>query len=314
MLPQLGFTPDSRGVAFQHLNRAQSELELRLLPVPESPRDPLGTPSTILRESSKLWVNTFAAPHFLKDGRRFLWMSERDGFAHLYLCDLAGACRAVTQGPWLVDGRVSFTGSGPGFVLDERSGFVYFTATEKDPRERQLYRIRLDGSGRTRLTREDGTHRCVVAPDGRFYADTWSDVNTPPRVWVTSQDATRRFVLEANAAPEALRYERGSLEWVELHAADGTRLYGSLLKPPSFDAARRYPVILSVYGGPHAQTVTNSWSHVAPLRQPAGQPRLPGLQARQPRDGRARHRLRVPGPPRHGPGRARGPARGRRRT
>jgi len=263
VLPQLAFTPDSRAVAFQHLNRAQSQLELRLLPVPASPREPLGTPRSVLTETSKAWVNTFGAPHFLKDGRRFLWISERDGFAHLYLCELTGSCRAVTQGPWLVDGRVSFTGAGPGFVLDERSGFVYFSATEKDPRERHLYRIRLDGTGRTRLTREDGTHRCVVAPDGRFYADTWSDVNTPPRLWVSSQDATKRYALDENAAPEILRYERGSLEWIELAAKDGTPLYGSLLKPADFDASRRYPVIVSVYAGPQAQTVTNSWGHVS---------------------------------------------------
>ncbi len=264
VLPQLGWTPDSRAVAFQHLSRAQSELELRLLPVPASASAPLGTARTLLREASPAWVNTFAAPRFLKDGRRFLWLSERDGFAHVYLCDLASSCRAVTQGPWTVDSRVSFTGPGPGLVLDERSGFLYFTATEKDPRERHLYRSRLDGTGRTRLTREDGTHRTVVAPDGRFYADTWSDVATPPRVWVTSQDATRRFVLEANAEPEILRYERGSLEWVELAAADGQKLYGSLLKPADFDPARKYPVIVSVYGGPHSQTVTNAWEHVSP--------------------------------------------------
>ena len=264
VLPQLGWTPDSRGVAFQHLNRAQNELELRLLAVPASPHQPLGASRTLLTERSKAWVNSFGAPRFLKDGRRFLWLSERDGFAHVYLCDLGGACRAVTQGTWLVDGRVSFTGSGPGFVLDERSGFLYFTATEKDPRERHLYRVRLDGTGRTRLTREDGTHRTVVAPDGRFYADTWSDVQTPPRAWVSSQDGTRRFTIEANADPEILKYERGSLEWVELTADDGTTLYGSLLKPADFDPARRYPVIVSVYGGPHAQTVTNTWEHVSP--------------------------------------------------
>ena len=265
VLPQLGWTPDSRAVAFQHLNRAQDELELRLLPVPASPREPLGTPRSVLAERSKAWVNTFGPPRFLKDGRRFLWLSERDGFAHVYLCDLAGACRPVTQGPWMVDGRVSFTGSGPGFVFDERSGFLYFTATEKDPRERHLYRVRLDGTGRMRLTREDGTHRTVVSPDGRFYADTWSDVHTPPRAWLTSQDGTRHFTLEANADPEILKYERGSLEWLELEAADGTTLYGSLLKPEDFDPARRYPVIVSVYGGPHSQTVTNSWQHVSPL-------------------------------------------------
>jgi dipeptidyl-peptidase-4 len=265
ILPQLGWTADSRQVAFQHLNRAQDELELRLLPVPSGPRDPLGTPRTVLTERSKTWLNTFGAPRFLKDGRRFLWLSERDGFAHVYLCDVAGGCRPVTQGPWMVDGRVSFTGSGPGLVLDERSGFLYFTATEKDPRERHLYRVRLDGTGRTRLTREDGTHRTVVAPDGRFYADTWSDARTPPKLWVSSQDGTRRHVLEENANPPILGFERGTLESVSLKAKDGTTLYGSLLKPAAFDPAKRYPVILSVYGGPHAQTVTNAWEHTSPF-------------------------------------------------
>jgi dipeptidyl-peptidase-4 len=264
ILPQLGWTPDSQNVAFQHLNRAQSELELRLLPIPATPREPLGTPRTVLTERSEAWVNTFGPPRFLKDGRRFLWLSERDGFAHLYLCDVAGPCRAVTQGPWMVDGRASFTGPGPGFVLDERSGFVYFTATEKDPRERHLYRVRLDGTGRTRLTREDGTHLTVVAPDGRFYADTWSDVATPPCVWVTSQDGTKRFTVEANPNPPILAFERGRLEWVELKAADGQALYGSLLKPEDFDPARTYPVVVSVYGGPHVQKVTNDWQHVSP--------------------------------------------------
>jgi dipeptidyl-peptidase-4 len=264
VLPQLGFTQDSRAVAFQHLNRAQDHLELRLLPVPVSPREPLGKPRTILTESSRFWLNSFGAPRFLKDGRRFLWVSERDGFAHVYVCDLAGACRAVTQGPWMVDSLVSFTGPGPSLVLDERSGFLYFTATEKDPRERHLYRVRLDGTGRTRLTREDGTHRTVVSPDGRFYADTWSDVRTPPRTWVSSQDATRRFVLDENANPPILGFERGTLEFLELKAKDGTTLYASLLKPTDFDPARKYPVVVSVYGGPHAQTVTNAWTHVSP--------------------------------------------------
>ncbi len=171
----------------------------------------------------------------------------------------------MTQGPWMVDGRVSFGGSGPGFVLDERSGFLYFTATEKDPRERHLYRVRLDGTGRTRLTREDGTHRTVVAPDGRFYADTWSDARTPPKLWVSSQDGTKRHAVEENANPPILGFERGTLEFAEVKAKDGTTLYGSLLKPADFDPAKRYPVILSVYGGPHAQTVTNAWEHTSPF-------------------------------------------------
>jgi dipeptidyl-peptidase-4 len=265
VLPQIGWTPDPRNVAFQHLTRGQDELDLRLLPVPSSPRDPLGTPHTLLTERSRTWLNAFGAPRFLKDGRRFLWLSERDGFAHFYVCEVAGGCRPVTRGPWTVGGRVSFEEPAPEFVFDERSGFLYFTATEKDPRERHLERVRLDGTGRMRLTREDGTHRTLVSPDGRFYADTWSDFRTPPRMWVASQDGTRRFVIDENASPPILGFERGTLEWAEVKARDGTTLYASLLKPADFDPQKRYPVILDVYGGPHAQTVTNSWESTSPF-------------------------------------------------
>jgi dipeptidyl-peptidase-4 len=266
--PQLAWTPDSRNLAFQLLDRAQDDLQLQLLPIPRSPDEPLGPPRTLLRERSRSWVNLLLPPRFLDDGRRFLWLSERDGFAHIYLCDLSGSCRAVTRGRWMVDARVSLSAAARGqpLVVDERSGFVYFRATEKDPRERHLYRIRLDGTGFTRMTREDGTHDTVVSPDGRYFADTWSDANTPPRVWVQSQDGTRRWDIEANAGAPILGFERATVSWEELTASDGSTLYAALLKPPDFDPGERYPVVVSVYGGPHAQLVTNSWGLASPFQ------------------------------------------------
>jgi dipeptidyl-peptidase 4 len=266
VVPDLAFTPDGRTLAFQWLNRAQDELQLRFLPVPESRTAPLGAPRTVLTERGRTWVNALTPPLFLKDGRRFLWLSERSGFAHVYLCDDGGGCRAVTEGPWMVDGRVSFTRNQGAWKLDERAGFVYLVATEKDPRERHLYRVRLDGTGRTQLTREAGTHRVLLSPDGRFYADTFSDAATPPRLWVQGTDGPRRHVVEANAAAPIAGYERGTLEWVSLRARDGTPLHASLLKPAGFDPSRRYPVVVFVYGGPHAQVVTNAWEGSLPFK------------------------------------------------
>ena len=260
VVPDLAWTPDSRGLAFQWLERAQDELQLRLLPVPPSPAAALGTPRAVLTERGSAWVNVLASPRFLRDGRRFLWLSERDGFAHVYLCDTAGACRPVTQGPWTVDARASFAGNRGTLTVDERTGFVYFTATEKDPRERHLYRARFDGTGRARLTREDGTHKTLVSPDARYYADTWSDAATPPRLWIQSADGTKRHPVEANEDPPFLRHERGRHSWVDLRAEDGTTLHASLLKPADFDPSRRYPVVVVVYGGPHGQEVTNGWT------------------------------------------------------
>ncbi len=254
VVPDLEWAPDSSTLAFQYLNRPQNELQLRFLPVPDSPTAPLGTPRTVLAERSETWIDHLGASLFLRDGRRFLWLSERDGFAHVLLCEVSGSCRPVTSGPWIVDKLLR---------VDERTGFIYFTATEKDPRERHLYRTRLDGTGRARLTKEDGTHAPQISPDARFYADTWSDATTPPRIWVTTPDGTRRIPVEENPDPEILQYEGGRLEWVDLKAEDGTLLHARLLKPADFDPARRYPVVVTVYGGPGAQMVRNAWGGVS---------------------------------------------------
>jgi dipeptidyl-peptidase 4 len=265
LVPDFAWSQDSALLAFQQLNREQNELLLRALAVPDDPTGLLGGPKTLLTERSPTWVNASPPPRFLKDNHRFVWLSERDGFAHIYLCELAGGCRAVTQGPWTVDAGSSFASAGGPLLVEERTGFVYFTATEKDARERHLYRSRLDGTGRARLTHEDGNHKVALSPDAKFYVDTFSNVATPPQVTLSSTDGLHHTPIEENRSPDILRYERAQLEWVDLQAKDGTVLHGSLLKPADFDPSRKYPVIVSVYGGPHAQSVQNTWSHVSPF-------------------------------------------------
>lgn len=269
LAPQLQWAPNSRAVAVQQLNRAQNELRLRLVPVPKKSGDALGKARTVLTERSQTFVNLLLPPRFFKKGKRFLWLSERSGFAHIYDCDLAGSCRPVTRGPWVVDARVSFSSSGRGvpMTLDERSGFVYFGANKADPRERHLYRVRVDGTGFAQITTEPGKHNSLVSPDGRYCANVWSDARNPPRVWASSRDGTKRWAIEENADAPALRYDLGDLEWVELEGRDGSTLYGSLLKPPGFDPEKRYPLVVSVYGGPHSQRVENAWPHVSPLER-----------------------------------------------
>jgi dipeptidyl-peptidase-4 len=266
VVPDLSFTSDGRNLAYMHLNRPQNELQLRLVAIPDSPGSPLGPPRTVLTERSPDWLNAPPAPIFLKDGRRFLWLSERTGFAHLYLCEPAGACRAVTQGSWMVDAGPSFAGASGSLQLEERTGFVYFVATEKDPRERHLYRTRLDGTGRSRLTREDGTHKVLLSPDARHFADTRSSLESPPAIVVSSADGLRALPVPYDRNPD-LSFERARHEWVELKARDGAALYGRLLKPAGFDPAKRHPAIVRVYGGPGVQLVRNSWDREALFEQ-----------------------------------------------
>ena len=154
----------------------------------------------------------------------------------------------------------------------------------------------------------------MVSPDGRFYVDTWSDAAHPAEglaVQPGRHEAlhrSRRTPTRRSSASSA-----GRSSWVDVKAKDGTLLYGALLKPADFDPAKRYPVIVSVYGGPHAQTVSERLEPRVSLRAPPGEPRLPGLVSLDNRGMADRGtRLRVRGLPRPRPGRARGPARGRR--
>jgi dipeptidyl-peptidase-4 len=248
--PRLSWAPNSKTLAFRQLDRAQREVRLWLMSVPKSADDPLGPPVTVLTEQDPHWVNVLEPPLFVRGGRQFLWHSERSGFAHLYLCDRDGRCRPTTRGRWTVEELLG---------MDERKGFVFFSATEKDPRERHLYRARLDGTGLERLTQEDGTHRALLSPKADLWVDTWSSAEHPARVEVESVDRRIRLNLEDNASPPILEHAIGTVEWVDLEAEDGTPLHARLLKPADFAPDRRYPTLVYVYGGPHEQVVTNTW-------------------------------------------------------
>src|SRR5213596_1316417 len=116
---------------------------------------------TVLTESDPNWINVSDDLYFLKDGKRFLWSSERSGYRHLYLSDFSvKEPLQLTRGDW----EVSHVDA-----VDEAKGVVYFTAMEKSPLERHLYRVGLDGSGFTRITAKDGTHLVNFAPNAAIY-------------------------------------------------------------------------------------------------------------------------------------------------
>ncbi len=241
--PEVSWTADGRSVAWLALNRAQTRLEVRLLSRTG------GASRTLLVEEDPAWINAIEPPRFLKDGS-FLFLSERSGFLHLYRHGADGRPIApVTTGTWMVDRA---------WEVSEKRDEVLFAATEKDPRERHVYRVRLDGSGLTRITREGGTHVPVFAPGGTCFVDTFSDLKTPPKSAVVRSDGT--IVAAFHEQKGELDVSRlGSTELRSFRAEDGTLLYARLVKPAAFDPARKYPVVVSVYGGPHAQVVQDRW-------------------------------------------------------
>ncbi len=244
-VPRVNWLPDSRRLAIQRLNREQTVLDLLLADTAT------GKSSTLLTEKDQYWINLSHNLHFFNDGKRFLWSSERSGYRHLYVYGLDGKQLAqLTQGDWevsQVDG------------VDEAKGVVYFTATEKSPMERHLYRVGLDGSGFARITKEDGTHMVNLSPNANLYVDTYSNATTPPRQDLHRIDGTKAATLNENNVPELAQYHLSPVDFFAVKSHDGVSLNCFLIKPPQFDPAKKYPVIVYTYGGPGAQVVLNGW-------------------------------------------------------
>lgn len=246
-IPRVSWLTDSKHLAIQRLNRLQTQLDLLIADIEA------GKSRAALSESDPYWINVSDDLYFLRDGKRFLWSSERSGYRHLYLYNLEGKqLGQLTKGDWEVTGVDA---------VEEVRGLVYFTATEKSPLERQLYlyRVALDGSGFARLTKEDGTHAVSYSPTASAFYDTYSSTAAPPRQELWRADGSHVATINENKVAELVDYQLSPVEFLTVKSHDGVQLNASMIKPPGFDAQKKYPVIVYTYGGPHAQVVLNHW-------------------------------------------------------
>lgn len=245
LISRVTWSPDSRVVMFQAQNREQTYLDLNTA-------DQNGKVSTLFTEKSNAWVEAIDNPDFLKDGTA-IWQSERSGFKHLYHYGNDGKLiKQITDGRWEVS---QF------FGVDEKTGFAYFSAIgeNNDWLNTHVYRIKLDGSGMTKLTREAGTHRTSFNPTFTHFIDGWSDVNTPTQFRLYRADGTLEKVLDENKVAVLKEYKLGKPEFMKVKTRDGFEMEAVMIKPPDFDPNKKYPVFAYTYSGPHAPSVRNSW-------------------------------------------------------
>jgi dipeptidyl-peptidase 4 len=196
-------------------------------------------------------------------GPNILWTSWRDGHTQIYLYGFnesdpmsgeAKLVRQLTNG----DGEVSSIKA-----VDAATRMVYYISNEGDPREQQLWAVKLDGTGKKQLTKDHGVHKPEFSPNARLYADNFSNVETPPTVAMCSvTGATCNTFWRPTLNPE---YKLMAPRELMLKASDGTTLYASLVLPPGEHANGSVPLINNPYGGPHAQTVQNAWTGRAQL-------------------------------------------------
>lgn len=248
--------PDSRALSVTTLNRAQTELGLYFADRAG------GAARRILTETDPAWVNIHDDLTFLRDGKHFLWASERDGYMHLYRYRMDGTLvNQITKGEWAVasSGGLPFWVRSSIVGVDEKNDWIYFTALKDSSVERHLYRIKSDGSGLRRIDTEPGTHGISMSPDAHFYLDTFSDIRTPPSLRLKSADGYNKLVVALPREGLIAGFDLQYPELLTIPAADGFPMPAQILKPKSFDPARKYPVILHIYGGPSAPTVKNAW-------------------------------------------------------
>ena len=257
-LPRVAFSPDGT-LAVQKQSRDQKRLDL-ILADPKT-----GEQQIVLTEQSKTWINLHSDLHFFADGSHFTWTSERSGFRHIYLYAKNGEMvRQLTSGNWPVS-ESSRRGGGIKAV-DEEGGYIYFTGWSVTATEQHLFRVLLSGEGVvTRLTEAGGWHSAEVAPDGSFFIDNGSSPDRPPYSAIRDRDGNLLIYITENALDETHPYfpylpNHRPREFGVIETSDGVELQYELTLPTDFDAAKQYPAVVYLYGGPGGASVKKYWS------------------------------------------------------
>ena len=255
-IARVKWLPGSRRLSVQTLNRRRDELDLYFV-------DRFTGKSThILRETDEGWVNIHDNFNFLKDGKHFIWSSERSGYAHIYRYTMNGKLvNQVTKGDWAIR-EAGYHSPGPGRAvvgIDERAGRIYFTSIKKSSIEHHLYRVKFDGTGMERLTKKDGCHRITFSPDAKYYFSRYSNKRTPPSLSLYKSNGKLVQVLAEPRREILAKFDMQYSEFFTIPTSDGFPMPAELLKPKDFDPNKKYPLIFHVYQGPSQPIVANEW-------------------------------------------------------
>ncbi len=241
------WSPDSKYIFVQVLDRAQHNMNLNMYRAADG-----SFVRTILSETNEAWVEPLDPLYFMKGSYNFLYRTDnRDGYKNLYLCDTLGLRKRVTP----CDADVEY--------LDNDGKNVFYLSAEVSPIEQHLFKVRINGKnvGRPeRLTYESGWHEIDLSSDCKQFIDRYSSFNVPGVTAVKSTEDGRTLNHILNALDPIDEYAKVRAELGSVRSADGQHdNYYRLFYPRDYDPAKKYPLIVYVYGGPHSQMVNNSW-------------------------------------------------------
>lgn len=242
----LTWSPDEKYFYVAHLNRDQNHMQLKKYDASSG-----DVVKILFEEKNDKFVEPQNQLIFLPgSSNRFLWFSERDGWNHLYLYDIEGnLLKQVTKGSWLV---TSFDG------FDKKGKNIFVTTTAVSPLERHFYSVNLESGKMKQITSVQGTHNVSQSSDEKYFIDSYTSMKVP-RV-INILDGKGKVVKNLLTAPNPLaEYKLGEVKVFTIKNNEGTELYCRTVYPPDFDPAKKYPVIVYVYGGPHDQEITDTW-------------------------------------------------------
>ncbi|MDU1905151.1 MAG: DPP IV N-terminal domain-containing protein [Dysgonomonas sp.] len=246
-LTNIAWSPDEKFIYITELNRGQDTCKLVRYNAGTGDKDAI-----LFTETHPKYVEPENPILFNpKNPDLFVWQSKRDGHNHLYLYNSAGTLKQqLTSGEWDVTELLGF---------DEAGKNLYYISTEVSPIEQHIYSINISNGKKTQLSKEEGIHKAILSPSGKYIFDIYSSQNNPGKVILTQTDNNKsKPFFEAKNPYKNITLPEITLS--SLKANDGkTDLYYRLTKPTNFDPQKKYPVIIYVYGGPHSQLVNNSW-------------------------------------------------------
>jgi dipeptidyl-peptidase-4 len=246
-IPSIEWTKDANTLAVISSNRHQSEVKINLV------NASTGKANTVHTEKSDTYIEMPFDVHFMADQKHFILLSEKSGYRHLYLHNIDGSLKnQITNGDWPVTDY---------YGINEAKGIVYYQSAETSPLDRNVYSIKLDGTGKNRLTKKDGTNSADFSNSFSYFINYHTTANTPNYVSLNNSTGNVIRVLKDNQklTQQLGEYEIGEKTFFSFKTSQDVELNAWMIKPPNFDKNKKYPVFLTIYGGPGSQTVTNSW-------------------------------------------------------
>lgn len=243
----VSWSPDEKSVYVIELNRDQNHAQLVRYNAQSGEKE-----AVLYEEKHDKYVEPQHPLVFLPwDDSQFIYQSQRDGFNHLYIYNVKGELvKQLTQGDWLVQQIL-------GFNVAKKE--VIIGSTEISPLQTNIFSVNVKSGKRTLIGAEDGTHNAKLSADGTYVIDNFTSFNVPREISILPTNGKKGVTLLTATDPMREQYNLPEITLGTIKAADGvTDLYYRLIKPVNFDSDRKYPAVIYVYGGPHAQMIHNN--------------------------------------------------------